>query len=92
MRRARGSGKGEDMKLFIWLDPYHVSYGASILYVIAGTEEKAREHAMTSIVMSYGTPNHPPEIYCAADLPAPTRVIELTPEQPAYAEIYEWSE
>lgn len=74
------------MKLFIWNDPYGVSYGGSCLYVVAETEEQARDIARSAKTSEYGSGadnhNHLPE-----ELGPPTRVLDAP-----CAEVYEWSE
>ena len=68
------------MKLFVWNEPY------ACLYVVAETEERAREIAKTTLTSKFGfTPEGP----TFGDMPIgkPDRVIE-TP----CAEIYFWQE
>ena len=42
------------MKLFVWVDPYEVSYGSSLLMVVADTVTQARELAKTGKSYSFG--------------------------------------
>lgn len=46
--------RSQSVKLFVWNDPYSVAYGGSCLYVVAETEEQARELAKTATVMRFG--------------------------------------
>lgn len=78
------------MKLYVWNDPYQVSYGGSCLYVIANNLREARKLAKTKCVdASYGgldrknLRNSPTDI---GDKP-PTSVHELP-----WAECYHWEE
>lgn len=73
------------MKLFIWNDPYHVSYGSSLLIVAAETVEQARKLAEQGKCYKYGLydKGNP------ANVPAkdPDRIVECP-----VAEWHEWSE
>lgn len=75
------------MRLFVWNNPYSVSYGGSIAYAVAESEEDARAMIVGAPVNAYGLgaeyrPKPPMDI-----LGPPDAVHELP-----YAEIYEWSE
>ncbi len=74
------------MKVFIWNEPYAVAYGGSFLFVVAETEEQARELAKTAPVFSNGF-SHQEEPLGAMTLGQPLRVIDAP-----YAECYTWSE
>lgn len=77
------------MKLFVWNNPYRVTYGGSCLYAIANTEEEARLIATKAATAPFGN------LYssggelgeCDALKGPPNRIHELP-----YAEIYEWYE
>lgn len=75
------------MKLFVWNEPYPVSYGSACLYVLAETEEEAREKALTAVDCSYGTPYADGRTIKVDKLGKPTRVIEGP-----YAEVNWWQE
>jgi hypothetical protein len=75
------------MKLFVWNEPYRVTFGGSIIYAVAETEDQARKQAETALVAQYGAR---PEARAAAQtlvLGEPTRVLDVP-----CAEIYEWEE
>lgn len=74
------------MRLYVWNDPYHVSYGGSILYVVAETEEQARELAVAAPVAAFGNIREEGQKW-DFKLGAADRVLDLP-----CAEIYEWSE
>lgn len=74
------------MRLYVWNNPYKVSYGGSCLYAIAESEEQAREIAVTAITKSYGEYNGQ-MLGDHVKLGAPTRSCDLP-----YAEVYEWSD
>lgn len=63
-----------------------VSYGSSVVYAVADSEEEARQLALVAPISCYG---HDPEERKSPpyELGAPTRVVDVP-----YAEIYEWSE
>lgn len=73
------------MKLYIWNDPYAVSYGSSYLCVVANSEEEAREVARGTKTLTFG--EYEKNCRLPDDLGPPTRVLE-TP----CAEVIEWSE
>jgi len=79
------------MKLYVWNSPYSVSWGSSIAYVIAESEESAKQQLKTASVYRYG--DDLPEAITDRGrrlhdpIPAPTRIVDL----PA-AEVYEWEE
>jgi hypothetical protein len=80
------------MKLFVWNDPYDVSYGNSFAFAVADTEERARAEilARNDSVYSYGRFKQTRPNFTVLD-GAPLRVVDLEPGA-AYAEILEWSE
>lgn len=76
------------MKLFVWNAPYAVKYGAACIYVVAETEEQARETFTTT--NKYGgqaTPYLNTKVNDLVRGIPPTRVLDVP-----CAEIYEWSE
>jgi hypothetical protein len=69
------------MKLFIWEDPYYISYGTSLCVAAGETVEQARESAHAAYKES---------LYSGKTMPhlgEPTRVLDLP-----CAEWFEWSE
>jgi len=89
--RERGMTK---MKMFVWTNPYAVSYGNSLLLVVAKDEESARELAAGGKGYVCGGAyerdekgNAPMTGAQVKRLPAPDRVLDLP-----CAEWYEWSE
>jgi hypothetical protein len=74
------------MKLFVWNSPYGVSYGGSIGYAVAETEEEARAVLISGFVSEYGNTPRPIE-HPGLKLGKPDRVMDLP-----YGEFYEWSE
>ncbi len=74
------------MKLYVWNNPYQVSYGGSCLYVLANDVEEARRLAMTAVDASFGDVHKSP---VAVDVSGkePDRVIEAP-----YAECFHWEE
>ena len=42
------------MKLYIWNDPYSVSYGGACIYAVAETVEEARELASRAPISEFG--------------------------------------
>lgn len=75
------------MKLFVWNNPYRVSYGGSLLYAVAESEEAAREMiARPTPRYAYGEYAETP-LNFLPDLGPPTRVVDVP-----CAELYEWSE
>lgn len=73
------------MKLYVWNMPFQVSYGGSILYVLARDIRQARKAARTAVVSHYGY--DPQEQHPLPDLGEPDRVLSAP-----YAEVYRWSE
>lgn len=74
------------MKLYIWVNPYTVSYGGSVVYAVAENVERARQLAREAPRMAFGGYEKPP-MGAALELGAPDRILKLP-----CAEIYEWSE
>lgn len=72
------------MKMYVWNEPYEVSYGSSICFAVAETVEQAREIAARAWLYHYGfSKDKPPKEV----LGEPTRVYDLP-----CAEWHEWSE
>jgi len=42
------------MKLYVWVDPYQVAYGGSIIYAVAETQEEAERLAVNAPVFWFG--------------------------------------
>jgi hypothetical protein len=65
------------MKLFIWADPYSVSYGSSMIFAVAETVDQAKTIAKTSMAYVYGkyddNDNHPQ----GTELGTPDRILDL---------------
>lgn len=74
------------MKLFVWVDPYQVSYGSSLLFAVAETVEEAKELALSSRAdaYSYGQYARPNP---GVALGEPERIVDLP-----CAEWHVWSE
>jgi hypothetical protein len=80
--------RAKALKLFLWCDPYRVSYGSSMVFAVAASVEAAREMAAQGKAYKYGEyeqERSPGEL--AAKLKEPNRVLELP-----CAEWHEWSE
>ncbi len=75
------------MKLYVWNQPFSVSYGGSILYVLAENLTQARKKALAALDVGFGTSYPDGRTRELKDLGKPDRVID----QP-YAEVYWWSE
>ncbi len=73
------------MKLFVWVYPYKVPFGTSLLMAVAETEEAARTIALNAPAYIYGKDKI--ETPCGVQLGPPTRVLELP-----CAEWHEWAE
>lgn len=76
------------MKLFVWIDPYHVPYGSSMLFAAAETEAEAMAQALRGRAYRFGEE----EIELVKDgivakLGPPTRVVDLP-----CAEWHSWAE
>jgi hypothetical protein len=63
------------MKLYIWSNPYSVSYGSSMVIAIADNVDKAREIAKTAPAYSYNEYEDKAPLW--SELKEPTRVVEL---------------
>jgi alkanesulfonate monooxygenase SsuD/methylene tetrahydromethanopterin reductase-like flavin-dependent oxidoreductase (luciferase family) len=72
------------MKLYIWVNPYRVSYGSSLVFAVAESEEAARLAARTGDAYTFWKYPAPMP---GATLGVPDRVVDL----PA-AEWHEWRE
>lgn len=73
------------MKLFVWSNPYPVSYGSSMVVAVAETVEQARELAKSAPRYTYNE-FHQGDGYWVT-LGEPTRIVDLP-----CAEWHEWSE
>lgn len=58
------------MKLFVWANPYPVSYGSSMVFAVAETLEAARAEILGGNRYSYG------EFFDGSGAPIPTAQIE----------------
>ncbi len=72
------------MKLYVWVDPYEVAYGSSLVVAIADTLREARKQAATGKAYAYGDSQQPTP---AVPLGKPTRIISLP-----CAEWHYWAE
>ena len=72
------------MKLFVWSNPYRVSYGSSMVFAIAETLEQAKDIASKAPAYSY---NEYDQKTPQVNLGEPIRTVELP-----CAEWHEWSE
>lgn len=77
------------MKLFVWADPYAVSFGASVYFAVAETVEEARKIAFDASRYSYGEHEIDKIGEAAAQFLAgdPTRVLDVP-----CGEWHQWSE
>lgn len=76
------------MKLYLWVDPYKIKYGSSMVFAIAETENDARKQAAIGRSYSYGEFEKDGDYSkLAAELGKPDRVVDLP-----CAEWHEWSE
>jgi len=77
------------VKVFIWVDPYPVNYGSSLLFAVAETVEQARSEASYGTQCHYGEPDRPQGdmTRLALVLKEPDRILDLP-----CAEWHEWSE
>lgn len=75
------------VKLFVWVNPYEVRYGGSMLYAVAEDEQQARALiAKETPRFSYGDFAKPPLLFNDL-LGPPDRVLDVP-----CAEVYEWQE
>lgn len=73
------------MKLYVWVDPYQVSYGSSLVFAIAEDLDAAKEQARTGTAFAYGKYSEPtPSNVILGD---PDRIVDLP-----CAEWHMWSE
>lgn len=82
------------MKLFVWNNPYTISYGSSLVFAVAETVEDARAEALKGRVCAYGEdyehkqPTDPEDDWrLKIKLGEPTRILDIP-----CAEWHEWSE
>jgi hypothetical protein len=79
--------EGTAVKVFIWVNPYHISYGGVFLFAVAEDEAAARELiAKETPRFAYGNYPEKPLVF-TGELGPPDRVIDAP-----YAEVYEWQE
>lgn len=64
------------MKLYVWVDPYHVSYGSTMVFAVANTEEEARQQVMSGASCSYGKPGSDRGVPRDMALGAPHRIVD----------------
>lgn len=76
------------MKLFVWVDPYGVSYGSSLLIAAGENVDEAREQAASGKAYVHGkfANSYDPRRH-TKDLEEPDRILDLP-----CAEWHEWSE
>lgn len=75
------------MKLYVWADPYQISYGSAMLIAVAETEDEARAIAEGAPRYSFGLYRNNGETGGGVKLGKPTRVVDLP-----CAEWHEWQE
>jgi predicted RNase H-like HicB family nuclease len=68
---------GTSMKMFIWADPYSVSYGSTIYTAVAETVEEAREMAKTAPAYAFTEYKEKNTPGPSVKLGEPTRVVDL---------------
>jgi hypothetical protein len=73
------------MKLFVWVNPYYVDYGNTLLFVVAEDVESAKEMATKRQAYQWGDLEQ--ESLPKVDLGEPSRVLELP-----CAEWHYWAE
>ena len=73
------------MKMYIWVDPYAVSYGSSLCVVVANNLREARKMAKNAKRFSYGKYEQPAG--GDIELGEPDRVLDCP-----NGEWHEWSE
>lgn len=72
------------MKLYVWSNPYRVSYGSSMVFAIADSLDEAKEIAANGKAYSYNEYDQPtPKV----SLGEPIRIVDLP-----CAEWHQWSE
>lgn len=76
----------EQFRLYVWTEPYQVSYGGSIVFAIARNLEEAKATAKIGTKWSFGQFDDGPMNW-PHDLGEPTRVLGLP-----CAEWYHWEE
>lgn len=72
------------MKLYVWSNPYRVSYGSTLVFAVAENLERAKEIASTGKAYTY---NEYGQKTPQVNLGDPIRVLDLP-----CAEWHEWSE
>jgi len=76
------------MKLFVWCDPYQVTYGSAMVFAVAATEATAKKQAAKGLAYKYGKYRQDGSMAdLAGRLGKPDRVVDLP-----CAEWHEWSE
>jgi hypothetical protein len=76
------------MKLFVWCDPYQVTYGSSMVFAVAATESAARKQAAKGLAYKCGKYKQDSDMSAlAVRLGKPDRIVDLP-----CAEWHEWSE
>lgn len=74
------------IKLYVWNNPYQVSYGGTCAYAIAESEDQAREIVSRSGVARYGYA--PDGMAREVEVTGPPDRVHDLP----YGEIYYWAE
>jgi hypothetical protein len=65
------------MKMYVWVDPYLMSYGGSMLYAVAESVEQAKQIAMEkALIWSFGKYS-PHQHKAGIELGEPTRILDL---------------
>lgn len=78
------------MKLFLWINPYPVSYGCSMVFAVADSLEQAKAIAASKVSAkhyTYGIEHESGQWTSDLDLGEPQRIVDLP-----CAEWHEWSE
>lgn len=76
------------MKLFVWVDPYDLMYGSSLLFAVAETEADAKIVAAQSIGYKYGKYPQDGSFSAIAEKLGPAdRVLDIP-----CSEWHEWTE
>lgn len=76
------------MKLYVWVDPYPIRYGTSMVFAIASSIGEAKEQAAKGLRYSFGTFKDDADMTLMANsLGEPDRIVDLP-----CAEWHEWEE
>jgi hypothetical protein len=66
-----------NLKMYIWVDPYAVSYGTSMAYAVAKSADQAKEILRNSKNFAYGQYEQKDKPGQHCELGEPDRVLDL---------------